>query len=727
MSPEVPAVSDTGESLRPEYRKPVMDEKDALWEALFIIWREKAIIITSILVATGLACLYAFTATPRYAAEIRMLFEGKMGNALESGSALASAVDYEAATLGEVEALKSRSLAQRVIDALGLGNDAEFNPALQPKSELWTFFIGLLPDDFVSERRSFDAQQRVVDSFLRMLDVRQIPRSRAVWLTFTANDPEKAARILNSFAETFIEMRLENRVLNAQEASSWLAPRVNSLRARVESSQKAVEDYRREHSLFQDWRDTLVSQQLSDLNSKLTTARIERRAAEANLAQVKRLLKTPNQMATASQVLQSELIRSFRENEADLDRREGEMTSSHGPMHPAMIQLRAEKQRLEQKVQDEIDKIAQGLENDLSVARDREAALQRDVRGVKDEVSRQNAAAVGLRLLESEAEANKLELDKFLGAYMQASAQKDIRAQLRDVRIISPAPVPERPSFPPRTSLIVIAFFGSTVVGVLLAFGVEYLDRGFRSAEQIEMASGLPVLARVPVVSRMREEKVASYGVEFPNSTYAAAIRAIYSRLSLMHHPRPPQVVLVTSAEAGEGKSTTSLSLARQVAHAGLRVVLIDADFGRPSIGRLSGIDSPYGLGELLAGVATREEVTKRDPSSTAAIIVAGDNLSRDLALTDSRRFKQLLNELRTSYDLIVIDSPPAFGLADANIFSAVADATLMIVQWGSTPRRVFLYSIGEIAKFGGRIDGVVISKIDVKRQAAYGYGDSRY
>jgi succinoglycan biosynthesis transport protein ExoP len=463
---------------------------------------------------------------------------------------------------------------------------------------------------------------------------------------------------------------------------------------------------------------------VSDLNSELTTATIERQNAEASLTQVKRLLKMPNQVETASQVLRSELIQRFRENEAALEAREGEMTEKYGRLHPAMMQLRAEKQRLEQKVRVEINKIAQGLENELSVARDREAALKRDVEGVKDEASRQNMASVGLRLLQREVEANKLELDKFLSAFMQSNAWEDIRAQLRDVEIISPAAVPEHPSFPPRTTLIMIAFFGSTVVGALLAFGVEYLDRGFRSAVQIEMMSGLPVLAQVPVVTRNR--KAASYGVEFPDSTYAAAICSIYSRLSLMHDSRPPQVVLVTSAGVGEGKSTTSLSLARQAAQAGLRVILIEADFRRPSIGRLSGVGSASGLGELLAGAAKREEVTKRDARSTADIIIAG-GAAPDLAFSDPRWVKQLLDELRASYDLILIDSMPIFGIADANIFSAVVDATLMIVQWGSTPRSIFLYSIEKIAQSGGRIDGVVISKIDVKRHAVYDYGDLRY
>jgi polysaccharide biosynthesis transport protein len=305
------------------------------------------------------------------------------------------------------------------------------------------------------------------------------------------------------------------------------------------------------------------------LSSKLTDATIARLAAEANLAQVRQLLRSADRVDTASQVLQSALVQRFREEELDLERREAQLNEQLGPRHPAMVQLQAEKKRFQQKVRAEINKIVNGLENEVEVARSREAALSHDQEALKRQMAQANEASVGLNSLQRDAEANRLLLEKFSTAFMETSAQEDVQSRLPDARIISPAPIPEKPSFPKKLLLLAIAFVGSTVTGVLLAFVVEYLDAGFRSAEQLEEATRLPVLAHVPrlTVTKLRGEDVVDYILRRPQSAFAEAVRSVYTRLLLLTPlERPPQVVLLVSAIADEGKTTIALALARQQA-----------------------------------------------------------------------------------------------------------------------------------------------------------------
>jgi capsular exopolysaccharide synthesis family protein len=249
------------------------------------------------------------------------------------------------------------------------------------------------------------------------------------------------------------------------------------------------------------------------------------------------------------------------------------------------------------------------------------------------------------------------------------------------------------------------------------------LDVGFRSAEEVEAAGGPPVLAQVPIV---RGGAVpAAYALDRPRSAYAAAIHAIYARRLLMAGERPPRVLLFTSAKPEEGKSTISLSLARQQALSGRRVVFVEADFHRSCISRVAGVGAAPGLMDVLSGAAGLKDVIQPDSRSTVDLIVAGPQQATNSERPAVGAVGTILNALRDEYDVIVIDAPPVLGLADANIFSAVADATLMIVQWGKTRREVFKYGVGEIIKFGGRIDGVILSKVDTRKQAYYGYGDS--
>ena len=431
------------------------------------------------------------------------------------------------------------------------------------------------------------------------------------------------------------------------------------------------------------------------------------------------------------QVLDSSLIQRFREQELELERKEAELGQSLGARHPAMIQLQAERERFRQKLQAEIGKIVQRAENEVVVARGREAALQRDLAAVKGDMVQSNQASIGLRALEREADANKLLLEQFLASFMQASAQEDMRAQLPDARVVSPAAMPDKPSYPRKVFVVMIAFLGSILVGGLLALTLESLDAGFRSAEQIEAVTELPVLAHVPLLTAAKGggDRPETFILKRPDSAYAEAIRSLNTRLLLAFPEGPPKVLVLTSAEPDEGKSTLGLSLVRAQAQADRRTLLIDADFRRSRLTtRVTGISAQPGLYEVLSDQATAEDAIQSDPASLADLMVSGGGSSADRkVLSDAAKLERLLATLRGRYDLIVIDAPPALALAEGQVIPMVADATLLVVRWGKTRKRVVRYTMDQLTRFGMPLHGVVLNMVDVRKQAYYGYGDAGY
>ena len=411
----------------------------------------------------------------------------------------------------------------------------------------------------------------------------------------------------------------------------------------------------------------------------------------------------------------------------ELGRKEAELGESLGPEHPVMRQIQAERQQVKVKIRAEIAKIGNGMENAAQAAREREEALLRDLQDAKLEMARANEATVGLRALEREAEANRLLLEKFLTTFTEASAQEDVKAQLPDARIISRAPVPDHPSFPRKALLVAVALAGATVLGVLLAFGAEQLDSGFHSAEEVEAETKLPVIASVPSVKISNNPDVATHATRNPASAYADAIRGIYTHLLLAFAGQFPKTLLFTSAEAGEGKTTIALSFARQQAQAGQRVLLVDADFRRSQVGRRAGVALAPGLSELMSGTASKGEAMQDDPESSAVLVVAGKQPLLDFAIDGVNRLGALLTEFRSEYDIIIIDSPPVLALADARMLVAMADVSIVVVRWGHTARRVVRFAINKVKESGGDVQGIVLSAVDVKRQAKYGYADSNY
>ena len=685
------------------------------------IWLILAIVAAAMIAAT--VFLYFFP--PRYTSEMAILIGREPGSAPSLQAALVNQPTDEASIISELTVIQSRKLAERVIDVLRLEDDPEFNKALRPENALgWGVrqVAGFLNLPMPNPEHEDLAKQRVVDRFLRHLEVINVPRSRTAVLKFTSARPDTAASVLNELAEQYLLSGLEDSFDNARKSATWLASRTEKLREQVEQAEAAVESYRQQHGLYQTDTQSLIAKQISDLNARLTDAGVEVGAAEAQLAQAQRALASRDEAAAIGQVLRSDLIVKFREEEMLLERKEAEAREQLGPRHPSMIQLRAEQERLQDRIRIEISRVVQGLESEVRVARSREASLRKDLEKLERQMAQMNQASIGLHTLERDAQSKRLLLEKLLVSLNETKAQESVESQAGTARIISAAPIPERPSFPQLIPTLLAALLGSAALGVIVALAVELYDTGFRSAEQLEVETAMPVLALVP---RVKHRNPALTVIDRPRSAFAEAVRSIQTRLLLLSPEiGNPKVIQMISSEANEGKSVLAASLARQWAALGRKVLLLDADFRRSQVARMMQLQASPGLSDVLLGEANLDAAIQHDPSSSADVIVAGEQPIERLDL-GNRKLKGLIEQVREQYDFIVIDSPPSLAPADAEVIAGVADSTVMVVRWGQTRRGVVRYSLDKIGKFGGSVHACVLSMVDLKKHASYSYGDS--
>ncbi len=469
---------------------------------------------------------------------------------------------------------------------------------------------------------------------------------------------------------------------------------------------------------------TLLTEQISTLNNQLSETRRARTESEANLAQVQRLLTSPDKLNTAVQVLESSLIQNLREAQSALARREAAMAQDLGPMHPQSIQLREERNKLTADVDMEVRKVISSLENKVDVARRQEALVVDELNGLKAQMGEANEAAVGLRTIERDAEANRLMLEKFMATFMETSAQEDVSSQLPDARIISRAAVPDGPSFPKKLWIGAGGFAFSVLAALLLALSLERLDSGFRSAEQLEQETGLPVMAHVPIIAGGKGGSPADYILERADSAFGESIRSLFTRLLLVSPNSPPQVVLITSAEPREGKTSISLALARMQAKAGRRVVLVDADFRKSTVAELLKVEASPGLLEVMNGAASIEEAMRQDEATGLDVMVSGAYNAEALHAF-ATGIEEVLDDLRTRYDFVIIDSAPVLVISDAQILSSMADETILVVRWGTTRREVAAFAARQLKGTARHLGGTILSQVDVAKQASYNYGDS--
>lgn len=700
---------------------------------LRVLWRHKAIIAGTVLVLTILSVIVLYQLTPRYGATARVLLDSRDREIANFDPATPGAPGGAEAITSEIEIIKSQRLAEKVIRELQLYDDPEFNEEMKAKGFMQS--LGSTFDEMVQSLTGDEGEQltpielqfdkervAIIDSFLDRLSVARLGESRVVSITFESIKPETAVLVANTTAEFYLVEQLEARFEATQRATAWLSNRLNNLREQVEQTESAVEAYKREAGLIQGKNVSLTAQQISELNTQLIIAQGERAEAEARLRQVTSLLESSDSVESAAEVLASPLIQSLRREEADIERRLAELSNEYGDKHPRLISTRAERADLRGKINAEVNKIVQNLRNEVSVVRAREATLRASLTDLEQRMGDLNENEIELRALQREADADRQLYETFLARFKETSTQEDIPNNAS--RIISPAELPRAPSYPNKPLTVLLVLIGSLILGVALAFAVEQLAPGFFSLEQVEDFLGVPALGLVPTIGS-KKGRPERYAVTNPLSELNEAIRTIYTAFSLSNAGQPPKVLLVTSAFPKEGKTTLSVLLGRVLAMLGKRVLLIDADLRRAEVHVRLDLPATPGLVELLSRESSLKDVVQFDKASGLYVVPVGRASPNAAELLNSERLEAVLDSASAEYDLVIIDSPPCMAVADARMLTHFADATIFVTRWGVTRREVVALALRQIQEAGGTIGGVVLSRVNVRRHATYGYGDS--
>ena len=642
--------------------------------------------------------------------------------------------------------MKSRGLAERVVKKLRLFEDPEVNGRLKPPTfrETMSEYLSIrnLVPDSVLETLSLKnnepppteeqilARERLalIDNLLARLLISRVGRSRVIQIAVVHADPSQAASIANTYADLYIVEQLEAKFDATRRATEWLNERLAGLRAEVDRTERAVEDFRRNSGLVEGRGETVASQQMTELNSQLIVARSARAEATARLRQVERLLRGANGAESVAEVLNSPLIQDLRGQEAQIQRRAAELSQEFGEKHPRMINIRAEIADLKDKIASEVRKIVQGLRNEVAVARARETELQRGMASMEERVSEANQGGIRLRALEREAEASRTLYETFLTRFKETREQEDF--QRPDARVISRADTPNFPSAPNKRLLLVVAFVLSGCFGLALVALLEALDKGFRSMDQIEQETGVPALGLVPNVGGIAKfgKEPQNLIVEQPRSAFGESIRALHASILLSNVDRPPKTVMLTSSLPNEGKTTISMSLARLVARTGAnKVLLIDCDLRRPQIHARLGLKRSPGLIQVLSGEIGLEDALQRDEESGAFVLTSGEAPANPTEILSSDQFARTLEKLNSAFDLVVIDSSPVLAVSDSRVLARSVDKAIFVVRWAETRREVVSRGLKQVIDAGCDLAGVVLSQVDVKKHSQYGYGDSGY
>lgn len=660
---------------------------------------------------------------PQYRAEAVLVLEPRDGAPLAAG-----AVD-RTALLTEAGLLRSRDIAGQAVRELGL---AENHSALAADGTLllrWAGqavdatrrILGELTGDPMLAGMAADPLERATDAYLDRLSVTPADGARLLTVGFTAADPALAARAANLTAQLYLEGRLTRRDSAAERAGRWLSEKLDSLRADVLDSARRLEEYRRRSGVVEVGGNSLQRDQLSQVSTQLVAAVAQRTEAEARAQQVRRLLDRPGAIDGATIVLNTELVRELRLQEAVIQRRMAELRTQYRAEHPRLIEAQAELEELRGTIAQEVRKLVASLENEAEVARVRERALQLEVERLTALVEGQNEAEAAIRALEGELRTRTQLYEAVLTRASESELSQ--RAQQGfDARLVSVATVPRQAEQAAGWGSWLLAAAVALLSGLLAAGLAGRRAGNFERADLLEAETGLPVLASLPVLRKGQLAGRAPYelALEQADSPYAEALRRLRTTLALAGEARnitSGRSVLVTSSLPGEGRSSTALGLAVLAAKGGARVLLIDADLRDPGLHEALGVPNERGLSDYLAGAAELAEVTEFHLAHGLYVIPAGTRLEHPSALLARPVARDLMAAASSGFDLVVIDSSAVLPAPDALLLARHADQIVHVVASGQK-RGAVLAALASLEGAGAALAGTVLNRADPKRIA---------
>lgn len=691
----------------------------AWWSMLF---RRRWTVLMVVLVLTTLVTVVSLEMQPVYQATARVEVQPDTPQVMSLNDLFRGEAGYseDAILQTQLEVLKGENLARWTIRQLGLGDKAEFAPAG-------------LGNGRSPETSPTAAQNALIQAFREHLHVQLLPGSRIIEVTFESTDPLLTARAANALVNNYTEYNSHRRSDATREASGLMAQQVDELKGKVERSQQALIDYERNNLIVGlGDRQSLVEQRLAALSADLLASQSDRMQKQS-LCEVVNSRDSEAVLASQDSFLQS-LGEKYNELRAEYT----DAVGQYGPDFPKVKKLQDQLDEVETMMDRERQRVITRIHNDYMAAQGRERLLAAEVAHQKEEAGKLNQVSIQHNLLKGEFEVNQQLYASLLQHLKDATVSAGLRAA--SIHLVDSAMVPRYPVWPRTMYNLALSLLVGLVLGIVLAVTQESLNTSIKSAEELEWAIGVPALAVVPLArsswlkrgpnkSRRPDGTVELTILRNPNSPLAEAYHILRIAIQMSTVPRPPQALLVTSASLGEGKTCTALNLAVGLALCGARVALIDTDMRRPAVGRALSISGNVaGLSTVLAGARRLGEVLlKFEPVPNLRVLPAGPEAPRPAELLSSPCMQTVLQELRGSFEYLVLDSAPVLLVADAAILSGMVDGVVLVVESGVAACGGLRRAHKVLESAGGRILGGVLNKWDVRSEGYSAYYGSYY
>ncbi|MBB3990388.1 GumC family protein [Croceicoccus naphthovorans] len=678
-----------------------------------IVWHYRLLIAGLFLGALLLGLAITMLLTPEYTASASLQIDQEAQRILDSQDEASSSAwqDADRFLQTHVDVLRSRRMAERVAGELDLFDDADaFFATMQvdpPKA-------GLGDPDLAR-------REKVLRVIADNLDIHLPGDSRVVSIAFTSPDPQFAARFANTFADSYARYNVDRRVENTEYARDFLSRQLSEARDRLERAEQDANNYARTVGLVRTPstapglpESTLTAVDLGAYNGALAEARTERIAAQSKWNRVAGAPDIAIGDAISNQAMQ-QLIAARAAVHAQLQAQ----LANKQAAHPAVAPLRNQLEEYDAQIASLAEGIRRSVRDDYLMAVQREQELQGRVNGLKTATQQERDESVQLNTLMREVDTSRQLYDALLQRYRETSAEANITSN--NVQQIDRAMPPVRPSSPRLLLNLALAGLLGLAVAAVVVFLREQGDDRLRRPSDIAERLGLKLLGITP---KLKGDADPVAVLAEPASPLAESFASLRTALQFATPVGLPRLLMLTSTEAAEGKSSTAYGIARSVADGGARVLLIDCDLRRPAIADITGVRNTVGLTGALATPGAVGSAIEQSEIANLFVMTSGARPAVPTDLIGSAQMMALLSRFGERFDTIVLDAPPVLGLADAPILANLPGvATLFVVEAGRTHRAAAKSALARLRDTNADVIGAVMSRFDFAEARRLGLG----
>jgi polysaccharide biosynthesis transport protein len=716
------------------------------WE---IVLKRRWLVLTCLLVVFTTVAIGTLKERPVYEGKVLLEIDPEPPDVVNFKEvvSLGNNSDMESYEDTQYQIIQSRTLAERVVKDLALYKDPEF---IRDR-----YLFGLIDGGVPALPSNIDQGppdpstlvfRNAVAYFTSAVGVDPVRRSNLLNLTFDCDNPQEAARIANKLADDYILYNLDLKFNDTIKASEWLKTKLEELKASMEKADDRLAEYARTNGIvFINDKQTLVNEQLTQLQSALTTAQADRLAKEALYDQVE-----AGRIETLPGIVDNPLTQNLEQKKTELERNYDDMSVNFKPDYPKMIEVKKQIDAIDRQIEQQKKIAARTIIDSYDTALAREKYLTKAVDDQKNLVNQLAEKTIQYNIIKREADSDHELYNGLLDRMKEANVSAGLKES--NIHVVDPAVVPTGPVKPRVLLNLTIGLVLGLALGVGLAFFQEYLDKTLKTADDVEQLLRLPALGVLPRFglqgsgkhldgpSEDASEEEALVAATSSNGhrliapaiqTSPHTVEAFRSlRTSVLLSASPvPRLILVTSALPSEGKTTTAVNLGATLASLGNRVVVVDCDMRRPACHRSTGVENNPGFVQCLTGHVDLARAVLPVPGvENLSVVPCGPIPPNPAEVLSSPVAADLLRRLRTQFEYVLVDSPPLLSVADGRILATLVDAVVLVARAHSTPYDVVRRARTLLYGSGARILGVALNDVDIERgfgyeQYQYGYG----